>query len=30
MLKQILDRTGLRGNGLAPEKSYVFKETVNS
>lgn len=30
MLIQILDRTGLRGNMLAPEKSYVFRETLNS
>lgn len=30
MLIQILDRSGLRGNMLAPEKSYVFRETLNS
>lgn len=30
MLIQILVRSGLRGNMLAPEKSYVSRETVNS
>lgn len=30
MLIQILDRSGLRGNMLAPEKSYFFRETLNS